>query len=187
MSTSTNNLIDEVLSLNVAHAVVIDASIIEYSSEFRVYCEQNKCGAYGRNWMCPPAAGSFEKLVTRASQYDKGLVFQTVHKISRPSDFKGMLDAMKVHEDIVREVARRFVELTGLEEILPLGAGACRFCEECAYPSGEPCRFPDKAVASVESYGIDVARLVKSCEIPYRYGKDTVAYVGCILFRNDLP
>jgi predicted metal-binding protein len=184
MPTSTDQLIRELLSLKVAHARIIDTSVFEYSREFRVLCEQNKCGAYGRNWMCPPAAGSFEELVARASKYGKGLVFQTVHDLSSPSDFKGMIDAMKVHVDIVREVARCFVEVTGLDDILPLGAGFCRFCENCSYPSGENCRFPDKAVPSVESYGIDVARLMRSCGIPYSYGKETVAYVGCILFQE---
>jgi hypothetical protein len=50
-----------------------------------------------------------------------------------------------------------------------------------------PCRFPDKAVASVESHGIDVTALVTSCGIPYNRGPNTVSYVGLFLFSaaND--
>ncbi len=182
MLTPMDRLVQKVLGLKVAHALLVDASIIQYSPEFRVYCEQNKCGAYGRNWMCPPAAGPYEELQAKASGYSRALVFQTVHRISGSADFKGMMTSMKVHEEIVSEVAHQFAEVTGLRDFLPLGAGSCRVCEECAYVSGEPCRFPEKALASLESYGIDVARLVQDCGIPYRYGKETVAYVGCILF-----
>ncbi|HEY3424048.1 MAG TPA: DUF2284 domain-containing protein, partial [Negativicutes bacterium] len=54
---------------------------------------------------------------------------------------------------------------------------------KCAYQDNEECRFPDKAFASVESYGIDVINLEKACGIPYYNGKNTVSYVGLILFN----
>jgi hypothetical protein len=36
----------------------------------------------------------------------------------------------------------------------------------------------------VEAYGIDVMALEKSAGIPYYNGKNTISYVGLILFRE---
>ena len=64
------------------------------------------------------------------------------------------------------------------------GPKNCKICKECTYPDGEECRFPDKAVASVEAYCIDVNALVTSCDIPYINGPNTVSFVGLFLFKS---
>jgi hypothetical protein len=46
MKTTYHNLVDEVKELNVTNASLIEASVIQYSQEFRQLCEQNKCGHY---------------------------------------------------------------------------------------------------------------------------------------------
>jgi predicted metal-binding protein len=184
MTISFDELINEVKVLNVTNASMIDASVIQYSQEFRQLCAQNKCGHYDKNWMCPPAVGAFEVLKKKASKYKLGLVFQTVHKLSKRFDFEGMKNAARIHENIARRVQNHMVDTTGIKDVLPLGVGPCEFCEECTYEKGEACRFPDKAMASVESYGIDVGNLLKGCGIPYHNGKNTVSYVGCILFNE---
>ena len=184
MKTSFYNLIDEVKALNVTNASLIDASVIQYSKEFRQLCAQNKCGFYDKNWMCPPAVGTFDGLKEKASRYKYGLVFQTVHKLSKRFDFIGMKDAARIHEEVARKVHDHIIHRTDIKDVLPLGVGPCKFCKTCTYVDGEACRFPDKAMASVESYGIDVGNLLKACGIPYHNGKDTVSYVGCILFND---
>ena len=50
------------------------------------------------------------------------------------------------------------------------------------YPDGQECRYPDKAVASVEAYCIDANALLTRCQIPYNNGPDTVSFVGLFLF-----
>ena len=175
-------LIEEVKKLQADHAAIIDASVIEYSSEFRHYCEQNRCGQYGTNWMCPPLVGSFDELRKKAARYEKCLVFQTVHPISHSLDWKGMKKAFSVHDDVLRRIVGHMSARYGAEELLFLGAGPCTTCGKCAAVDGEVCRYPDRAVASLEAYGIDVGQLTKSCSIPYHNGKNTVSYVGCVLF-----
>ena len=44
------------------------------------------------------------------------------------------------------------------------------------------CRFPEKMVSSMESYGIVVAEVCKANDLPYYYGKNTIAYTSCVLF-----
>ena len=184
MKTSFDHLVDEVKVLNVTNSSLIDASVIVYSQEFRQLCEQNKCGHYDKNWMCPPAVGSFEDLKEQASRYKYGLVFQTVHKLSKRFDFEGMKDAARIHEKVTRKGQDHMMDTTGIKDVLPLGVGPCKVCKECTYMEGKECLFPDKAMASVESYGIDVGKLLKGCDIPYHNGKNTVSYVGCILFNE---
>ena len=58
----------------------------------------------------------------------------------------------------------------------------CTYCGRCAFLDGQECRFPEEAVPSVESYGIDVMALEKS-GMPYYNGKNTVSCVSLILLR----
>jgi predicted metal-binding protein len=95
-----------------------------------------------------------------------------------------MKDAARIHEKVTRKVQDQMIERSSIKDVLPLGVGPCKVCKECTYTDGEECRFPDKAMASVESYGIDVGKLLKGCRIPYHNGKNTVSYVGCILFNE---
>lgn len=185
MKMDLNRLVEEVKKLNISHAAIIDASAIRYSPEFRSYCEQNRCGQYGTNWMCPPLVGPFEDLKKKAAKYEKCLVFQTVHTISHSLDWKGMKNAFAVHDDVLRQVIGHITRNYGIGDLLYLGAGPCTSCSQCAAVDGEVCRFPDKAIASLEAYGIDVGELVKCCDIPYYNGKNTVSYVGCLLLTPD--
>ena len=48
----------------------------------------------------------------------------------------------------------------------------------------ESCRFPEKALASMEAYGIDVVKLAKDHDFPYHHGSGTVSYVGLLLYSR---
>jgi len=176
-------LIDDILRFNVACAAMIDPTKIRYSEEFRRLCEQNKCGHYGKNWMCPPAVGPYEDLKAKANRYKGGLVFQTVHQLSHSRDRKALREAFKAHDESLNKIIKHLRDRYSIEEILPLGAGPCTYCEECAFHNGEECRFPDRAVASLESHGIDVGALMNLCGMPYKFEKHSVTLVGAVLFN----
>lgn len=61
-----------------------------------------------------------------------------------------------------------------------LGAGGCRIFEECAYP--KPCRFPQKAISSMEAYGLFVTQVCRDNGVKYYYGEKTITYTSCVLF-----
>jgi predicted metal-binding protein len=63
-----------------------------------------------------------------------------------------------------------------------LGAGGCRVCPVCAKKTDEPCRHPELAMSSLETYGINVSKLAASAGMKYINGKDTVTYFGAVLF-----
>ena len=85
-----NKLAEKAKELGASAASAIRTSDIRFSQEFRKLCEQNSCGKYGTNWMCPPAIGTLGELKAEVLRFSEGVVFQTVHKLKDSFDFEGM-------------------------------------------------------------------------------------------------
>lgn len=183
MANNFNELISAAITAKANHAAIVEVEKIKFVEDFRKACEQNVCRKYATNWMCPPGVGSFEEVKAKACRYQYGLLFQTVHQIASSFDWKGMMAAKQVHDKVFREVLSNVKNKHSLQDILPLNAGACEFCNRCTFLDQEPCRFSEEAFPSVEAFGIDVISLEKTCGIPYYNGKNTVSYVGLILFN----
>jgi hypothetical protein len=66
-----------------------------------------------------------------------------------------------------------------------LRAGGCGVCEVCAKRTGEPCRFPEKAMPSLEAYCVNVSELARAAGMKYVNGQNTVTYFGAVLFTPD--
>jgi predicted metal-binding protein len=171
--------------LGVTRCGAVSVSEIVFSEAFRAACESNQCGQYGTNWSCPPGVGEPAALIERARRFASGVVIQTVWPIEDMFDFDGMMAGGQKHNALFRRVVSQVVPLLPAGEKLTLSAGACTMCDTCTYPAGEPCRLPEKAIASLESYGIDVARLIESSGLSYNNGPNTVSYVGLLLFGTS--
>jgi predicted metal-binding protein len=184
VTINMEELVKEALDSKATYAAIADTSKISFHEEFRKACERNACGKYNTNWMGPPAVGPIAELIERVKKYKQGLLFQTVHQVRSSFDFKGMMEGAQIHERVFRELLARIKKNYRFNEMLALNAGCCRVCDKCAYLDDEPCRHPDQAVSSVEAYGIDVIGLEKAAGIPYYNGKNTVSYVGLILFED---
>lgn len=174
-------LTDAALALGAFRASVIPVDDIETDASFRDLCASNACGNYGRNWMCPPDAGDIEVLMADLRTYSYALVYQTVSELEDSYDFEGMMDAGVRHNRLMVALRQRLSE-ESLSRALHLGAGGCRLCEICAKRTGEPCRHPDLAVASLETYGVNVSRLAPAAGMKYINGQNTVTYFGAVLF-----
>jgi predicted metal-binding protein len=175
-------LIAIALESKATHAALLDTAQIQFHEDFRKACEKNFCRKYDTNWMGPPAIGPIHALKERAIQFGQGLLFQTVHAVASNFDVKGWFASAKIHDEVFRELLGKIRAKYPEEEILPLNAGCCSVCERCAYMDREPCRHPDQAVSSVEAYGMNVIALQKSAGLPYYAGKNSVIFVGLILF-----
>ena len=169
------------LSLGAYKAAVIPVDAVETDAAFRDMCAANACGNYGRNWMCPPDAGDIHDLMAALRTYSFVLVYQTVSALEDSYDFEGMMEAGVAHNKLMITLRDR-MSAENLPRVLHLGAGGCRMCEVCAKRTGEPCRHPDLAVASLETYGINVSKLAVSAGMKYINGRDTVTYFGAALF-----
>ena len=169
------------LSLGAYRASVIPVENIQTDAAFRDMCAANACGNYGRNWMCPPDAGDIHDLMAELRTYSYALVYQTVSELEDSYDFEGMMEAGARHNRLMVEIREKLAD-EPLARILHLGAGGCRMCEVCGKRTGEPCRHPDLAVASLETYGVNVSKLAPAAGMKYINGQDTVTYFGAVLF-----
>ena len=172
------------VAMGAFRASVIDGRDIVTDRAFRAMCESNACGMYGRCYVCPPDCGDIDKLMEQIPKFDHALVYQTVTVLEDSYDFEGMIEARKRTYPISQDLRRLFRE-KGITKVLHLGAGGCGVCEVCAKRTDEPCRHPDLAMHSLESYGVNVSSLAKSADMKYINGQDTVTYFGAVLFSLD--
>ena len=129
-------------------AVVIDPQILKVREDVRAMCAADKCGAYDRNWTCPPAVGTLEACQAQIKQYRQGILLQTVGQLRKAIDSRAYREAEQRHMKNLYALADEIRKTH--PDALCLGAGGCRICKHCAYP--EPCRFPEKAMSSMEAY-----------------------------------
>lgn len=173
-----NEWIEKALELGFSQAVPVDIATLIPHSHVRDMCVSDQCGAYGRNWTCPPYCGSLEECAEKIQACRRGILLQTVGILEKTIDTKAYRRTEQRH----MEQFHRFS--AALRQVYPkalcLGSGGCRICPTCAYP--EPCRFPEKACASMEGYGLFVTQVCRDNGLRYHYGERTIAYTACALF-----
>ena len=144
----------------------------------RQMCAADKCGAYNKNWTCPPALGSLADCAVRLHRYRHGILVQTVGHMKKTIDSRCYRETEARHRQQLYTLADQI--RAEFPDALCLGAGGCRVCQSCAYP--ETCRFPQKAMSSMEGYGLFVTEVCRDAGIPYHHGEKTITYTGCILY-----
>ena len=162
MKDDYSELMAKTLEAGAYKAAVIPVSDIETDACFRDLCKANSCGNYGRNWTCPPHAGDIHALMDTLRTYEWALVYQTVGELEDSYDFEGMMEAGRLHNQLVLTMRSIVKGILPDERVLFLGAGGCRVCEVCAKRTEEPCRHPELAIASLETYGVNVSKLAQA-------------------------
>ncbi len=176
-------LLDKVLEMGAYKTGLVKVSDIRFERAFRDMCEANACGNYGKCWMCPPDAGDIDVLIEEAKGFQKALVYQTVGQLEDSYDFEGMMEAARVHNELANSLRQLFDTLP-VSKKLHLGAGGCHVCERCAKLTNEPCRSPELAMASLETYGVAVSELAAQAGMKYINGENTVTYFGALFFSE---
>ena len=158
----------------------IDPSEIVFREEIQDICRGNACRAYGKTWACPPAIGGIEECRSRVNNYKNALVFSCKYDLEDSYDYEGMVEA---GEEFRRTCDKLWERLEGHKNgFLLLANGGCQRCETCTYPYS-PCRMPEKLFPAFEGHGIVVAEVAKLAGINYINGKDTVTYLGMLLYN----
>jgi predicted metal-binding protein len=168
-----------------SHVKEISVDRISLVDEVRKMCEQNRCGQYGKNWTCPPAVGSIDAFRAELAQFDSSVVVYQVYSIKNSFDWNGMMSGITDFGKRLLAMKKEIEMECPRPRFLVLGAGSCRLCEECTYVQGEACRRPDDACVSIEACGIDVVRLMKDHGLNYHNGKNTVTYIGLIMYSSN--
>ena len=102
--------------------------------------------------MCPPYIGEIETLIQQAKQYQYILVYQIIGQLEDSYDFEGMMETGKAMTALAGAVREKMAGCFGADALY-LAAGGCGICSRCAKLDDQPCRFPKKALASLEAYG----------------------------------
>ena len=71
-------------------------------------------------------------------------------------------------------------------ESATIKSGGCGVCARCSKLDDEPCRFPERAIPSLEAYGVDVYRTSKNAGLAYVNGPNTVTFFGALICNEDL-
>lgn len=178
------DLVSSSLENGATKAQVIAADQIKTDKIFRDICLSNACGMCGKCYMCPPDVGEIDVLMAEIKNYDLALVYQTITELEDSFDFEGMVEAKKKTYPLAQKLRTVFRDM-GISKVLHLGAGGCGVCKTCAKQTGEPCRFPELALPSLEAYGVNVSLLAKAADMKYINGQNTVTYFGAVLFSLD--
>lgn len=158
-----------------------DPAVLAPSETVRGYCRNNKCGTYGRNYMCPPYCGTLVKLSRKLRDYTGAWLLQ----YSAPLDLRNdpaAVDASKL--DFHHKVLALEKEFPPERTVWGLIGGSCGLCESCNVLRGKPCAHPGEARSSLESIGISVADLLESLGLTLEFRDDRITWTGAILTRD---
>lgn len=181
---NSNDLPALALSCGANGAVLLPRAALVTSPMFRDICKSNGCGQYGRCWVCPPEIGEIDELIVSLDRYKTVLWYQSIAPIEDSFDIEGMFLAGSAHAQLSQRISDALLN-KGVSGFLHLGCGGCHLCERCAKADNLPCRFPKKAISSLEGYGIDVYNTTKNTPLAYINGQNTVTYFGAVLFAEE--
>ena len=166
------------VSLGFSKAVPLDIRTLQPRQDVRDMCAADKCGAYGKNWTCPPYCGTLNECRDKLQQYSHGILLQTIGITEKAIDTKAYRRTEAKHLEQFHALSEPLRKI--YPDALCLGSGGCRVCSHCAFP--ESCRFPEKAYSSMEGYGLFVTQVCRDNALSYHYGEGTITYTACILF-----
>jgi predicted metal-binding protein len=168
--------------LGLTACLPFDPALLEPEEHVRGYCRNNRCGSYGRNYMCPPYSGRLEKLRNKFRDYSGGWLLQYTVPLDVKNDGEGLTRSKLDFHRKVLEIERLFPP-----ETRPWGliGGSCGLCERCNVLTGKPCAHSRDARSSLESVGIDVSKLLGNLGLTLEFRDDRVTWTGCVLTRSS--
>jgi predicted metal-binding protein len=143
-------------------------------------CAADRCHSYGKCWTCPPACGTLEEIAEKAAGYRRGVLLQSTGQMEDDFDVDCMMETERLQKERFQALVERVREVE--PDCLPMASGACQICAACTCPDA-PCRFPDRAIPSMEAYGLVVSEICQQSNLPYYYGPKTITYTSCVLLR----
>lgn len=183
-SRKRQKLEESLLDLPIVQYAWVDIEEIEFSEKVRHIC-RTECPRYGTSWSCPPAVGTVEECRKRCEEYSGAFVFTTMAEVHDAADLQETLATRSQHEEVTREI-RKIFEVSKRAEArltMALSAESCAVCEQCAYPDAV-CRYPERMLPCIESYGIVVPKLAEKAGIEFMTGGNVVTWFGIVLFTE---
>lgn len=144
--------------------------------EYRVYCEENRCGKYNANYSCPPDCGTVEELKAKVLAEDTILVVQTIKENVDKSDKEQIIRTRAAHNASIIRLMSHFRKL-GYDGFCA-GYGGCSLCTPCKRIENLPCAFPDLKISCMSAYCVDVADLAGKCGLEFSWEPEKLFLFG---------
>lgn len=167
--------------LGIGTCLEFDSELIVPEEKIRPFCQENRCGNYNNNYMCPPHIGSLDDIRTKLQNYQHGLLLQYVVSL----DVGGNRQVVKQTKiDFHRKILKLegHVREQGINPVWALIGGSCSLCDTCKARVGEPCPYPDQARTSLEAIAVNVVELLDILGLDSKFHPDRITWTGSILF-----
>ena len=171
--------------LNYAKAVGFDACAVTQTSQIPFdptlikYCQENLCGRYGANYMCPPNCGTFDQMRNKIASRKQAVVVQSIFDGLNFADKQSVQQAKQAHLSRLYSLCD-YVRKAGIEPLV-VGATGCELCSPCKLVLNQPCAHPDQVFSCTSAYGIDVAQLAKDCNLVYQWQDGKLFLFGLLV------
>ena len=152
----------------------------------RDFCQENKCGHYLGNYMCPPYIGSIVEMKERLGEFHRGVLLQYSKSLEVKRGNKEVRESRVALHNKILEI-EEFMRNEGIERMWGISGGSCALCDVCQAKLGEPCVYPDKAKTSLEALGVNVLALLHKLGLDNKFYPDKITWTGCILFEHSPP
>ena len=168
-------------TLGIGTCRELDPRLLIPEQRIRDLCHEDKCGNYGKNYMCPPGVGSLEDTANKLKGFQRGVLL----RYSRPLKLRGDRgEATQAKIDFHGKILKLegFLKGEGMSQVWGMIGGSCELCEGCKAKGSEPCLYPDQARTSMEAIGVDVLALLARFGLDTEFRPDRITWTGCILF-----
>lgn len=170
--------------------VELHTGLLIPQDSIRAFCEQNKCGFHGANYMCPPLVGTINEFKKKFAQYKSGVLLQYSENMPN-REYMSLKEKIAIYGKTRVRFHRKLLKVEdffrneGAIDVWGMMGGSCGLCKVCGAITGEPCRHPEQARCSVEATGIDVLGLLEKMGLDNRFHREKITWTGCILAKDN--
>jgi predicted metal-binding protein len=166
--------------LGLVTCLEFDIALIKPEKRIRALCREDKCDSYGKNYTCPPYAGSLGEIRARLKEFKHGWLLQYSKQIEVKNNKEAVIQSKLDFHNKVLMMEDRLKE-SGASRIWGMIGGNCGLCIPCKARSNEPCLYPDKARMSLEAVAVDVMALLDKLGLDSQFHENKITWTGCIL------
>ena len=181
-SLDKNRIYEIAAEAGFEDVALIRTEDLQFVPEFRVLCEENDCGNYGRNYGCPPACGTPEEMESKVMQYRQAIVFQSKTPVADVMDPSETKPVKKRHILHTRKAMKKMAEEGMKMDGFAIMCGPCNFCAVCAMEENKPCPHEDMRTSCLSAYCINATELAKHCNMEMEWGGNTASFFSLYVF-----
>jgi len=167
------HLVKNAHALGASRAAIVPAGQIVVNDALADLCRQPRCPNYGLSKSCPPHVAGPSELRKQLERRTHALFFTIdvpaevidAASLSRSAESRAIF---RLLHEIAAGMEKAAIE-AGFGDAQAYAGGSCKriFCDDddaCrALKEAGTCRYPQHARPSMSGFGIDVARLFKTC------------------------